>query len=371
MQFKDFLTLQRGYDLPKKEMQDGPYPVVGSTSIIGWHNEFKAQPPGVVLGRSGSLGTIQFIKEPYWPHNTSLWVKDFKGNDPRFVYYVLHGIDFARFNAGAGVPTLNRNHLDRLEIKVPALPIQRRIAGILSAYDDLIENNTRRIKILEEMARAIYREWFVELRAPAVTLRNATGEERKVTGRNLFPLDWEIGKLCDALILQRGFDLPVQDRRAGPVPVYAATGVVGTHDEARVKGPGVVTGRSGSLGTVLYVEEDFWPLNTTLWVKEFRRSTPLWAFYILNDLGLGNFNSGVAVPTLNRNDIHGLSVVLPPLEVMERFGEVADPMIKLKSMLSRQSENARRTRDMLLPRLISGDVSVDGLNIAGVDDLPE
>ena len=147
MRFKDFVTLQRGFDLPKTEMCDGPYPVVGSTSIIGRHNEYKANPPGVVMGRSGSLGTIQFVQEPYWPHNTSLWVKDFKGNDPRFVYYRLQGFNFARFNAGAGVPTLNRNHLDGLEVEVPDLPAQRCIASILSAYDDLIENNLQRIKI--------------------------------------------------------------------------------------------------------------------------------------------------------------------------------------------------------------------------------
>ena len=164
--FEDFVTLQRGFDLPKTEMRDGPFPVVGSTSVIGYHNDFKVEPPGVVTGRSGSLGTVQLVREPYWPHNTSLWVRDFKGNDPRFVYYRLQELDLARFNAGAGVPTLNRNHLDSLELDVPPLPVQLRVAGILSAYDDLIENNQRRIQILETMARALYREWFVEFRFP-------------------------------------------------------------------------------------------------------------------------------------------------------------------------------------------------------------
>ena len=119
MRFSDFVTLQRGFDLPKTEMQDGPYPVLGSTSIIGFHSDFKVEPPGVVTGRSGSLGVVQFVAERYWPHNTSLWVKDFKGNDAKFVYYCMKGLDFARFNAGAGVPTLNRNHLDSLEVEVP------------------------------------------------------------------------------------------------------------------------------------------------------------------------------------------------------------------------------------------------------------
>ena len=87
--FKDFITLQRGYDLPRAQMTEGPYPVVGSNSIIGYHNEFKKEPPGIITGRSGTLGEVQFIDTEYWPHNTSLWVKDFKNNHPRYVYYNL------------------------------------------------------------------------------------------------------------------------------------------------------------------------------------------------------------------------------------------------------------------------------------------
>ncbi|MCR4298844.1 MAG: hypothetical protein NUV75_08860 [Gallionella sp.] len=86
MRFSDFVSLQRGFDLPKTEMREGPYPVVGPTSIIGHHDEFKVEPPGVVTGRSGSLGIVQYVAEKYWPHNTSLWVKDFKGNEGRSVY---------------------------------------------------------------------------------------------------------------------------------------------------------------------------------------------------------------------------------------------------------------------------------------------
>ena len=100
--FKDFVTLQRGFDLPKKDMVSGPYPVFGSTSIIGYHNQYKVLPPGVVTGRSGSLGEIQYIQEKYWPHNTSLWVKDFKSNHPMYVYYFLKTLDLSRFNSGVG-----------------------------------------------------------------------------------------------------------------------------------------------------------------------------------------------------------------------------------------------------------------------------
>ncbi|MBM4136981.1 MAG: restriction endonuclease subunit S, partial [Nitrospira sp.] len=147
-EFKDFVTLQRGFDLPKNSMLDGPYPVVGSTSVIGYHCEYKVEGPGVVTGRSGSLGEVQYIEGNFWAHNTVLWVKDFKGNYQRYVYYLLKTLDLKRFNSGVGVPTLNRNDLDKLEIGVHDFRSQQVIASILSAYDDLIENNLKRIKIL-------------------------------------------------------------------------------------------------------------------------------------------------------------------------------------------------------------------------------
>jgi type I restriction enzyme S subunit len=241
---------------------------------------------------------------------------------------------------------------------LPPFPTQRKIAAILSAYDDLIENNTRRIKILEDMAQALYREWFVHFRFP--------GHERvKMVASALgpIPVGWSVGRLDDAVILQRGFDLPIQNRRTGLVPVFAATGVAGTHDEARVKGPGIVTGRSGSLGTVIYVDTDFWPLNTTLWVKEFRRATPAFAFFLLTGLKLDGFNSGAAVPTLNRNDIHGLPVILAPSSILSRFDNCVLPMFALKKALHARNANLRRTRDLLLPKLISGEIDVSNLDI--------
>src|ERR1019366_1780255 len=119
------------------------------------------------IGRSGaSIGVATYTDCQYWPLNTTLYITDFKGNDPRFVYYVLDSIDFRAFNGGGAIPSLNRNYLG--SINAPDIPLlaQRKIASILSAYDELIENNTRRIKLLEEMAQRIYREWFVDFRYP-------------------------------------------------------------------------------------------------------------------------------------------------------------------------------------------------------------
>lgn len=163
------------------------------------------------------------------------------------------------------------------------------------------------------------------------------------------------------LVLQRGFDLPKAKRIEGDIPIFAATGITGFHNEAKVKAPGVVTGRSGTIGEVIYVQEDFWPLNTTLWVKKFPRSEPLYAFYLLLSIDLQQFNSGAAVPTLNRNDIHSLKVIIPPRHLQERFQEIAGSMFRQSRALTQKIQTLRRTRDLLLPRLLSGQINVEAI----------
>ena len=143
---------------------------------------------GVVTGRSGILVLVQYTGIPYWPHNTALWVKDFKGNSPKFVYYKLQTMHLENFNGGASVPTLNRNALDTLPVSIPDHDTQHRIADILSAYDDLIENNRRRIGLLEYAARLLYKEWFVHLRFP--------GHEHVKIIEGI-PEGWEKKLICD------------------------------------------------------------------------------------------------------------------------------------------------------------------------------
>lgn len=125
--------------------------------------------------------------------------------------------------------------------------------------------------------------------------------------------NWTLKPLIDVATLQRGYDLPIQDRKAGKIPVIAASSIVGAHCEAKVKGPGVVTGRSGSIGNVLFIVEDYWPLNTTLYVKDFHGNEPRYVFYLLQQIELARFHEGTGVPTLNRNNVHSLLVPVPPL----------------------------------------------------------
>jgi type I restriction enzyme S subunit len=189
----EVLTLQRGFDLPARDRVEGPYPIVSSSGITGFHAVAKVQPPGVVIGRYGSLGSVHWITEPYWPHNTALWVKDFKGNDPRFVSYLLRTISHDG-SAAAAVPGVNRNHLHRLPVRVPGLAVQRRIGAILAAFDQLIAINERRNELLEDLARSLYREWFGRMRFPG------HDEARLVsTPIGRVPADWQVGSLAQIL----------------------------------------------------------------------------------------------------------------------------------------------------------------------------
>ena len=158
----DAAVFQRGHDLPKTEMKMGAIPVAGSNGIIGYHNESTTKGPGLTIGRSGNIGTPKFYRDDFWALNTVLYVKDFKGNDEKYIFYFLQTFDFEGFNAGSAVPTLNRNHIHEIPVVIPPVPEQQAIAGVLSSLDDKIDLLHRQNKTLEGMAEALWREMFVE-----------------------------------------------------------------------------------------------------------------------------------------------------------------------------------------------------------------
>ena len=384
--FAEFVTLQRGFDLPKAAMHEGPVPVVGSTSIIGYHNEYKVEPPGVVTGRSGSLGTVQFVNERYWPHNTSLWVKDFKGNDPRFVYYHLQGLDFARFNAGAGVPTLNRNHLDTLEVDVPPLPVQCRIAGILSAYDELIENNQRRIKILEEMARSLYREWFVHFRFPGHenvkmvpsplglipqgwdvrTLKNVTTK----IGSGATPRGGKESYKAEGIRLIRS--LNVYDYRFEFADLACIDEVQAAElDNATVAAGDILLNITGaSVARCCMVPSYLIPARVNQHVAIVRadqdRADP---YYLLDTINteqnkqqlLAFAQGGATREALTKETIENFPIMIPPRPLLDKYGKCAGALHAQRETLECQVQNLRHTRDLLLPRLLAGQVNIEAL----------
>ena len=248
----DVLTLKRGHDLPGETRIEGEVPVVSSSGITGFHNEAKAKAPGVVTGRYGTIGEVFYLDQDYWPLNTSLYVIDFKGTRPRFAAYFLRNVLKDYQSDKAAVPGVDRNVLHEIKVRAPDPTIQERIESTLAAYDDLMENKRRRIALLEESARLLYREWFVHLRFPG-------HEHIRIT--NGVPQGWERVPLGERVTLNYGKALKADERVEGPFSVYGSSGIVGTHEKALVKGPGIVVGRKGNVGSVVWSGRDFCPID--------------------------------------------------------------------------------------------------------------
>lgn len=242
--------------------------------------------------------------------------------------------------------------LDML-IPVPTPDKQREIVGEYNKIQASIKLNRQLIKKLEETAMAVYNQWFVEYEFP-----NEHGKPYKSNFGRLFetefgkiPVNWEMGTLFDLIELQRGFDLPTQNRKNGIYPIYASTGNSEKHFEYKVKAPGVVTGRSGSLGEVFFVDENFWPLNTTLWVKHFKKATPIYTYYVLKSINITDYNSGSAVPTLNRNDIHRHPLIVPDIKVIEKFEKIQQVFFKKIKFIGMKNQKLFDLKDLLLSKL--------------------
>lgn len=274
--------------------------------------------------------------------------------DPRFIYYALKQIsaETKRFSGGTATPIISKTVFCEIAVKVAPLALQRRIASILSAYDDLIENNTRRIAILEEMARRIYEEWFVHFRFPGhAKVRMVKSQLGPV------PKGWRICRLGDEIELAYGKALKSEERRPGKVPVFGSSGVVGYHDTALVDGRGLVVGRKGNVGSVFWTPCSFYPIDTVYYVK-----TELPLRFVFFNLQRQNFlNSDAAVPGLNRNQAYALPLLVPQRELLLRFESSCESLFGFAQLLTKMNANLRATRDLLLPKLIGGDVDVSAV----------
>jgi len=259
---------------------------------------------------------------------------------------------------GAAQQHFNVGSAKAMNLRLPERTAQDRVAGVLCSLTGLIENNRRRIELLEEMAQVIYREWFVHFRFPG-------HEDATFVDSPLGPIPegWEAGELQDYLVLQRGFDLPTKQRETGSVPIIGASGIQGTHSTAKVSGPGLCTGRSGTIGLVNYVATAFWPLNTALWVKEFRVATPLFGYFLLQSIDLKELAGGAAVPSLNRNHIHGLKLAVAPTDLVSAWNGKVEPIFELIDVLGTESHSLAAARDVLLPKLVTGEIDVSDLDL--------
>ena len=289
--------------------------------------------------------------------------------DKGYVYWLLRTPVYRTYcrARATGTTTLGLARDDFLDFPIgePG-ELELSLVNLLEALDDRIALLRETNATLEAIAQALFKSWFVDfdpVRAKQQGLAPAGIDEATAalfpdsfqnSALGPLPAEWQVGALQDLLVLQRGFDLPAQNRIPGAFPIIAASGPSGTHVDAMAKGPGVVTGRSGVLGRVFLELGDYWPLNTTLWVKEFRAATPCYAYEVLRLLDFQAFNAGSAVPTLNRNHIHGLPYVVPARRCIDTYEVIALQMHERVRVNEQQAQTLATLRDTLLPRLISG-----------------
>lgn len=269
--------------------------------------------------------------------------------DHRFLFYVfLHkGMNgsFANLFTGATIKHLPRQNLAKVEISFPWLELQRRIADVLSTYDDLIENNRCRIQLLEESARLLYKEWFIRLRFPGY-------EHMKIVDG--VPDGWEKLPLGQHIKLNYGKALKAEDRIDGPYPVYGSSGIVGTHESPLVAGPGIIIGRKGNVGSVYWSSKDFYPIDTVYFIDA--ESSNLYLYYALQFMQF--ISTDVAVPGLNRDLAYSRLLLIPNQQILVAFLEQATPIHEQIDKLGAMNAKLSQARDLLLPRLMNGEFSV-------------
>jgi type I restriction enzyme S subunit len=269
----------------------------------------------------------------------------------RFIKYCFDRLqrDCKQISQGTAQDNLSWEKLSTIKFCIPEYKEQCRIADILSAYDDLIENNQKQIKLLEEAAQRLYKEWFVDLRFPG-------HENTKIVDD--VPEGWSRTNINEILTFHRGYDLTKNEMKAGRYPVVGSTTVIGYHNEFKIKGPGIVTGRSGSLGKYQFIWDNFWPHNTSLYISDYKDHNIFFVYSLLQTVDFASLNNGGAIPTLNRNVLSNIEVIEPEKKLQDVFAKIAEPQYQKIRNLEKQNDRLKTARDLLLPKLMSGEVEV-------------
>ncbi|MBU0594210.1 MAG: restriction endonuclease subunit S [Gammaproteobacteria bacterium] len=390
----EFVSLQRGHDLTEPERKPGAVPVMGSAGQNGFHDTALVKGPGIVIGRSGaSFGQVHYCPIDYWPHNTTLYVTDFHGNDPQFAYYFLKSINFARYNSGSAQPSLNRNFIYPIEVDVPQFDEQRAIAHILGTLDDKIELNRRMNETLEAITRAIFKSWFVDfdpVRAkasgePPESICRRLGltpdllalfpERLVVSELGEIPEGWDVKPLDMIADYLNGLALqkfpPESETEWLPVIKIAQLkkGDTSGADRAShklksdyvVNDGDVLFSWSGSLAV------DIWcggcgALNQHLF-KVSSANYPKWFYYQWTKHHLANFQAiaagkAVTMGHIQRKHLTQALCVVPRKPLMEMLEHIMEPLLGKQIENRKESRTLSMVRDELLPKLLSGELNL-------------
>lgn len=234
--------------------------------------------------------------------------------ESNFLYYIFQKIDFRLITRRGTVPTLDLKELKNITIPVPSKDEQISICSLLDKINRVIEAKKEQLKELDNLAQAIFYDMFGD------PVTNEKG--------------WDVAKVIDVVKLQRGYDLPVQNRHSkGNIPIYGANGIVGYHTEAKMQ-YGIITGRSGSIGDVYMSKIPFWPLNTSLFSVDTHNNDIIFLMYLIKNYNLSRFKQGAGVPTLNRNSFHQNDIIDVPLHLQQVFAEKVEAIERQKELIN-------------------------------------
>ena len=386
----DAITLKRGYDLPAKERRPGSVPIVSSSGISDVHSESMVKGPGVVTGRYGTIGQVFYVDSDFWPLNTTLYVQDFKGNDRRFVAYMLRTVDFHQFSDKAAVPGVNRNHLHTARILLPPVSEQVRVASVLQSFDHRIDLLRQTNATLESIAQALFKSWFIDFDPVRALGQGREPEGMDAATAALFPAEfeesalgmipkgWRVVPFLQACDLIGGAQPPastfIDVARDGYVRLlqirdFASdshiTYVPDTKKLKRADEDDVLIGRYGSasgdkardsLGRVCRGLSGAY--NVALMKLSPIEIGREFALQLVNAPSFYNYLQGVSAKAVqsgfSKSELGNLSIVVPPrplADIYEAIGLVTWQRVKANRAQARSLESLR---DTLLPRLISG-----------------
>jgi len=330
-------TLQRGFDLPRRLRRRGSVPIVTSSGVEDYHDQVGVQGPGVVTGRYGTIGQVFFVRDDFWPLNTTLFVRDFHGNDRRFVAYLLRTIDFATHSGKSGVPGVNRNDLHQLEVVCPPIAEQRAIARALSDADAWIES----LEHLIEKKRRIKQGAMQDL---------LTGR-RRLPG---FEGEWEERRLGDALMIRHGRSQRDVVDPSGRYPILASGGEIGRANRFLWDKPSLLIGRKGTIDQPQFAATPFWTVDT-LFYSEIRDGYDAkYLYYRALLVPWKSFNEASGVPSLNARTIESIEVALPQATEQRAIAMVLSDMDAEIDALESKLTKARRIKQGMMQQLLTG-----------------
>lgn len=383
-QLGDIVNFKRGHDLSKKNMKGGIYPVVGSNGIIGYHNNYTTESPCLTIGRSGNVGNPHIINQKCWAHNTTLYVDDFKGNDPMFIYYLLKTLNLGYYAGGSAVPTLNRNHIHPINIKFPDnLEEQKAIAHILSTFDEKIEVNNEINKKLEEMAQAIFKQWFVDFEFP-----NQEGKPYKSSGgemieseMGLIPKGWGIeplSNLVKEIITGKTPSTKKQENYGSKYPFITIPDMhnnvfitkterylsdIGNKSQTKKLIPknSIIVSCIATVGLVAINTTDS-HTNQQINSIILNNDEDLYYFYeylkLMTDTLKAIGSSGSTTLNVNKGEFAKIKYIYPKKQTLIKFHNVVISIFESIKNNKIQIEKLVNIRETLLPKLMSGEIRV-------------